>query len=119
VLPFALSISAYLDIRRGRWASGYASASEATQLASETGSGLFRCIALSALVTVEAGQGRVQACREHAREEHTLAAELDIELNRDVFDALGLLELGLGNLEAPSKRSNAHPACPADRVPCS
>jgi DNA-binding NarL/FixJ family response regulator len=99
VLPFALSISAYLDIRRGRWASGYASANESAELASETGGGLWRCIALSALATVEAGQGRAQACREHAREAHTLAAQLDIELNRDVFDALGLLELGLGNLE--------------------
>jgi len=96
VLPFALGISAYLDIRRGRWAAGYATASEAVEIASETGGALWRCIGLSALASVEAGQGREQACREHAHEAHTLAVQLDIEPLRDVFDALGLLELGLG-----------------------
>ena len=95
-LPFPLSVSAYLDTRLGRWAEAYASASEALALARETGGGLWRCLALSNLALIEAGQGREAACREHAGEARSLAASLDIECPRDVGDALGLLELGLG-----------------------
>ena len=95
-LAYPLHVSAYLDTRLGRWAAAYASASEAVALARETGGGLWRCLALSSLATIEAGQGREAACREHAGEARALAASLDIECPRDVGDALGLLELGLG-----------------------
>ncbi len=95
-LPYPLSVSAYLDTRLGRWAEAYASASEALALARETGGELWRCLALSSLALIEAGQGRETACREHAGEARSLAASLDIECPRDVGDALGLLELGLG-----------------------
>jgi DNA-binding CsgD family transcriptional regulator len=96
VLPFALYVSSGLDTRTGRWTSAYADASEAVRIASDTDNAFVRCHALGQLALVEAGQGREEQCRAHASEALALARALDIEDPRDIGDALGLLELGLG-----------------------
>jgi tetratricopeptide (TPR) repeat protein len=99
VLPFALHASSGLDTRTGRWTSAYADASEAVRIASDTDNPFWRCHALGSLALVEAGQGREEQCRAHAAESLTLASSLDIEYPREIGDALGLLELGLGRPE--------------------
>jgi DNA-binding CsgD family transcriptional regulator len=100
VLPWALYVFAYLDIRRGRWSSAYASASEAVEIAVETGGAMWRCLALSSLVMLEGSQGREQECRNHAHEALTLAEELGIKtFMHDVDEGLGLLELVLGDVD--------------------
>ncbi|MBA2419823.1 MAG: helix-turn-helix transcriptional regulator, partial [Thermoleophilaceae bacterium] len=96
LLPFALYASSGLDIRTGRWTSAYADASEAVRLASDTDNPFWRCHALGCLALVEAGQGREEECRAHAFEALALAGSLDTEYPREIGDALGLLELGLG-----------------------
>ena len=96
VLPFALYASSGLDTRTGRWTSAYADASEAVRIASDTDNPFWRCRALGCLALVEAGQGREEQCRAHAFEALALARSLDIEYPREIGDALGLLELGLG-----------------------
>jgi len=99
VLPFALYASSGLDTRTGRWNSAYADASEAVRIASDTDNPFWRCHALGCLALVEAGQGREEECRAHAFEALELARSLDIEYPREIGDALGLLELGLGRPE--------------------
>ena len=99
VLPWALYVSAYLDIRRGRWTSAYASASEAVDIAVETGGALWRCLALSSLVMVGAGQGRERDCRSHADDALALAEHLGIKpFMHDIYAGLGLLELVRGDI---------------------
>jgi len=115
VLPFALFASSFVDVRCGRWTPAYASASEAAELANETGSGLWRCLALSTLVQVEAGRGSEQACREHAREAEQLADGLGIENIRDIDDALGMLELSLGRSERAIEKLERIAAAPGDQ----
>ena len=100
LLPWALYVSAYLDIRRGRWTSAYASASEAVDVAGETGGGLWRCLALSSLVMLEGGQGREEDCRRHAHEALMLAEQLGIKpFMHDIDEGLGLLELVRGDID--------------------
>ena len=96
-LPFALYASSGLDTRTGRWTAAYADASEADRIASDTDNPFWRCHALGQLSLIEAGQGREEDCRTHASEALALARSLDIEEPRDIGDALGLLELGLGH----------------------
>ena len=96
VLPFALYASAGLDTRTGHWTSAYADASEAVRIASDTDNRFWRCHALACVSLVEAGQGSEERCRGHASEALALARSLDIECPREIGDALGLLELGLG-----------------------
>lgn len=96
VLPFALYASSGLDTRTGRWTSAYADASEAVRIASDTDNPFWRSHALGCLALVEAGQGRDEQCRAHAFEALALARSLEIEYPREIGDALGLLELGLG-----------------------
>ncbi|MEA2149084.1 MAG: hypothetical protein QOD69_914 [Solirubrobacteraceae bacterium] len=99
LLPFALYASSGLDARTGRWTSAYADASEAVRIASDTDNPFWRCHALGHLALIEAGQGREEQCRAHASEALALARSLDIEEPREIGDALGLLELGLGHPE--------------------
>lgn len=98
-LPFALYVSAGLDTRTGRWTVAYADIFEAIRIASDTDNPLLTCHALGQLALIEAGQGREEKCRAHASEALALARSLDIEYPREIGDALGLLELGLGHPE--------------------
>jgi ATP/maltotriose-dependent transcriptional regulator MalT len=99
LLPFALYVSSGLDARTGRWTSAYADVSEAVRIALDTGDPFMRCNALAQLALIEAGRGREEQCRAHAAEALALARSLDIEEPREIGDALGLLELGLGRPE--------------------
>jgi DNA-binding CsgD family transcriptional regulator len=100
VLPNALFVHAHLKFRTGQWTQAYADAAEAVRLAGEIENALWHYFALGSLAIVAAGQGREGECRRHAREALELVRGLELEYPRDVGDALGLLELGLGRPEA-------------------
>ncbi|MDR9373177.1 hypothetical protein Q5424_29025, partial [Conexibacter sp. JD483] len=67
-LPFPLTVRAMLNERRGRWAEAEADAEEAVRLAREIDQATIAGFCLSTLVNVEAGLGRVDDARAHARE---------------------------------------------------
>ena len=85
-------MQAHLDLRRGRWAPALAGASEAAELAEDTGQLALLPGALAALTLVEASLGHEADCRRHAAR--------GLELADDVYlhAGLGLLELGLGRI---------------------
>ena len=91
-----LAVQAHLDLRRGRWAAALAGASEAAELAEDTGQLALLPHALAALTLVEAGLGHEHDCRRNV--------ERGLELAGGDADgvylhaALGLLELGLGRI---------------------
>ena len=60
-----LAVHAHLDLRRGRWAPALAGASEAAELAEDTGQLALLPHALAALTLVEAGLGHEADCRRH------------------------------------------------------
>ena len=69
-----LSAQAHLDLRRGRWAAALAGASEAAELAEDTGQLALLPHALAALTLVEAGLGHETDCRRHVERGLELAA---------------------------------------------
>jgi DNA-binding CsgD family transcriptional regulator len=88
-----LGAQAQLDFRRGRWAQALAGASEAAELAEDTGQLALLVHALAPLAIVEAGLGSEADCRAH------VARGLELEgLGVQFHAALGLLELGLGRI---------------------
>ena len=101
LLPLLLGYAAELDFREDRWPRAIARASEAIELAAETGQGNPRAWGLVNLARVEAAQGHEGNCRGHAAEALALARALDTG-SLEVFLAgiLGLLELGLSNIQA-------------------
>jgi DNA-binding CsgD family transcriptional regulator len=91
-----LSAQAHLDLRRGRWAAALAGASEAAELAEDTGQLALLSHALAALTLVEAGLGHETECRAHvARGLELAGGDAD---GVYLHAALGLLELGLGRI---------------------
>ncbi|WP_232839693.1 helix-turn-helix transcriptional regulator [Nocardia aurea] len=99
-LPSALYVSALADSRLGRLESGRAAATEAVDLAANTGDQLIRFRGLGCLALLEAQLGDEHACRTHAAE-CLKWVELAIprDMAHDAFDGLGLLELSLGRPE--------------------
>ena len=89
-----LAVQAQLDLRRGRWASALAGASESAELAEDTGQLALLPHALAALTLVEASLGHEADCRRHAERGLELAGGDGLHLHA----ALGLLELGLGRI---------------------
>ncbi len=88
-----LAVQAQLDFRRGRWAQALAAASEAAELAEDTGQRAQLSFALAPLALVSAGLGSEQDCRAY------VARGLLFEgLGVPLHAALGLLELGLGRI---------------------
>ncbi len=88
-----LAALAQLDFRRGRWAQALAGASEAAELADDTGQRALLSHALGPLALVQAGLGSERECR------RTVARGLEFEgLGVQFHAALGLLELGLGRI---------------------
>ena len=99
LLPLLLGFAANLDFREDRWLRGAAAASEAVELAGETGQGNHRTWGLVNLTRFEAAQGLEAACRDHVAEGLELADALDLgSLEVHLLSVLGLLELGLGNI---------------------
>jgi DNA-binding NarL/FixJ family response regulator len=101
VLPFQLAWLSVIDFRTGHWAAAYAGAHDARRLAEETDWITEIPNALVALAQVEAGQGRVDDCREHATVALGIAQAIGAALLEiRALSVLGLLELGLGQAEA-------------------
>jgi DNA-binding CsgD family transcriptional regulator len=98
-LPFALYAAAYADARAGRLGAAVAAAAEGAGLAEATGDQLWRYLGLGALALAEAQLGDEASCRQHAEAALMMLRRLDLDYPRDATDALGLLELGLGNAE--------------------
>jgi DNA-binding CsgD family transcriptional regulator len=98
-LIYPLTALAHLDQRRGRWAQALAHASEAVELAQDTGQHALLAPALAALAHVEAGLGHEEDCRRHcARGLELVAAAAGDATAVYLLGALGLLELGLGRM---------------------
>lgn len=101
LLPFPLACLSELEFRTGRWTSAYANAAESVRLADELGQANELCFSLVNLAAVEAGQGRDVECRAHV--ERARAGALELGAGSVVVYCgwvLGLLELGLGRLQA-------------------
>ena len=98
-LPFALYAAAYANARAGRLGASVAAAAEAVELAQATGDELWRYLSLGGLALAEAQLGDETECRQHAEAALNMLRRLDLDYPRDAHDALGLLELGLGNAE--------------------
>ena len=89
-----LAVHAQLDLRRGRWAAALAGASEAAELAEDTGAFALLPHALAALTLVEAGLGHEADCRRNVERGLGFVPGEGVHLHA----ALGLLELGLGRV---------------------
>jgi tetratricopeptide (TPR) repeat protein len=101
MLPYPLAARADLRISTGDWAGAFASANEAVKLADETGQPGVAGYAHCFLARLTAAQGRVEECREHAALVLRSVADHQSEsLTVFAHGALGLLELGRGNLDA-------------------
>jgi len=93
-LIFPLAAHAIMDYRQGRWGVALANAGEAARLARETGLRPLLTFALSVLGQVEAGMGRRDDARTHAREALHLGELLGgsaisvYAINALAFDAL-------------------------------
>jgi tetratricopeptide (TPR) repeat protein len=116
-LSLALGALAELEFRLGDWASAHEAAVEALRGARRAGlAHEIRC-GLTRLAVIEAGMGREQACRSHAGEAMRLShAAADWPMQALAGEAIGLLELGLGQLdsaieqlEAVERICQAHP----------
>ena len=100
LLPFALYTQSYLDIRAGRLASAAAAGAEATRLAEDTGNDFALFLSLGSEALAAAWSGDEATCRDRARQGAALRRRLDNVLAvGEEFDALGHLELSLGNYE--------------------
>lgn len=97
LLPHALYAAAFVEDRAGRFAAARAHAAEAADLAHATGMPLWRYQGLGCLALVEAHLGDEQPCRRHAAQALELRDRLQVAYPRDAEDALGALELSLGN----------------------
>ena len=98
-LPFALYATAYANAHAGRLGAAVAAAAEALALAQATGDDLWRYLSLGGLALAHAQLGDEAQCRRHARAALEILRTFDLDYPRDAQDALGLLELSLGNAE--------------------
>ena len=97
VLPFALAVLAEAQFHLGDWKSAYAAGTESVSLAEEFGQRAELANSLVRLAHIEAGQGREDDCREHARRAMALASELQVHsVTTLAGTTLGFLELSLG-----------------------
>ncbi|WP_229713483.1 LuxR C-terminal-related transcriptional regulator [Streptomyces fuscichromogenes] len=103
MLPFALCVSSYADVFTGRTEAARAAATEAVELAALTGNEFWQYLSLSALAHVEAVRGKAELCREHGRRALALK-RADTDYPRDASEALGLLELSIGDYPEALRR---------------
>ena len=88
-------------MRVGRWRVAAAGFDEAARLGEETDRSAFTAYALECLARLAAATGDEQGCRDHAARAISLIDEHRNELGRlYVHSARGLLELGLGRMDA-------------------
>ena len=104
-LARALGVLADLEFRLGDWRAAHDAASEALEGARAAALRHEALCGLTRLALIEAGMGRADDCRAHAGEADVLAAELeDRPMEALAGEAIGLLELGLGRLDAAIER---------------
>jgi DNA-binding CsgD family transcriptional regulator len=104
-LPYLLGMGAQLDFREDRWTRARVRASEALELAAQTGQPTYRSWGLVNAAIVEAAQGREEACRAHAYDALELVEAAGIgSLSVYASATLGFLELGLGHVSAAVER---------------
>jgi tetratricopeptide (TPR) repeat protein len=107
-LSRALGALADLEFRLGDWPAAHEAACEALHGARTGALRAEVLCGLTRLAVIEAGMGRERECRTHAGEALRLAAELeDRPMEALAGEALGLLELGLGRLDAAIERLEA------------
>jgi DNA-binding CsgD family transcriptional regulator len=99
-LPYALSVLSDLDFRTGNWATAYAGATEAVRIADETHQTATLAFSLACLARVEAAQGREADCRAHVAQALAIAHPHVRAVVSWARSAMGLLELGIGHVEA-------------------
>jgi DNA-binding CsgD family transcriptional regulator len=108
VLPSLLHLLARDQATTDRWSAAEASYDESIRLARETGQRVELGAALAGLAWLEARQGRAEACRTHAAQATELCDELGVYLyGAWAIQALGDLELGLGNVAVAVERYEA------------
>lgn len=95
VLPVALGVLVFADLRTGKLRDAAGAAGEAVDLVRALGQQGELSDALARLAWVEAMLGREEECRRHAAEGMKLFAGIDYD-GPTSGPALGLLELGLG-----------------------
>jgi DNA-binding CsgD family transcriptional regulator len=100
-LPLLLFLVARYDATTDRWSAAESGYAEAIRLARETGQSADLAAALAGLAWLNARQGRVAECQQHAREAIAISQERDLHTWRawSLF-ALGELELGRGHVAA-------------------
>ncbi|MER5518765.1 AAA family ATPase [Streptomyces sp. NPDC002763] len=103
MLPFALYVSSYADVFTGRTEAARATAAEAVELAASTGNEFWQYLSLSALAHVEAVRGKAELCREHGQRALALK-RAGTDYPRDASEALGLLELSIGDYPEALRR---------------
>lgn len=104
-LPFLEACLSELDFRTGDWNAAEAAARESVRLSEETRQENLLSFAFVTLARVEAGRGREDDCRGHAERALELAERLNAgSIVHYAWTALGLLELGTGDVEAAASR---------------
>jgi DNA-binding CsgD family transcriptional regulator len=107
-LPYLLTLLARDQATTDNWSGATMSYDEAIRLGRETGQRVALAASLAGLAWLEARQGRETGCREHAAEAIALCEELGVSLFTVwATNALGDLELALGNLAAAVERYEA------------
>jgi DNA-binding CsgD family transcriptional regulator len=114
---FARSVLAELLWRTGRWAEGLAELTQSLSLQEAAGQRQLVPCTMAVLARVEAGLGRAESCRDHARQAIDGAEALHIDqFAVHAHSALGLLELGAGR-HAEAARAFDQVAATAGHVP--
>lgn len=97
LLPYPLAILSDLELRCGRLAPAYATATESVRLAAETGQTGLSSFALVTLARVEALRGLEDECRGHVAAALERSRRLGAtSIENYAASVLGLLELSLG-----------------------
>jgi DNA-binding CsgD family transcriptional regulator len=119
VLAHELYVLSDLEFRTGRWGSSAANATEAANMARDTGNAFSLHYALGILALIAAAKGRAADCRMYVAEALDVAQRMDID-HRYISDAIGLLELGLGHPEEAIRHLEpANRVAPEDSKPAS
>ncbi len=104
-LPGAFAELAELEHRLGDWPAAHASALESLRAAQSAGLGVEVMTSLARLASIEAGLGRSSDCRRHAAQAIELSGHHGCKaVEARAGEALGLLELGLGRIDAAIER---------------
>jgi DNA-binding CsgD family transcriptional regulator len=96
LLPYPLAVMSELEFRTGRWVEAYADATEAVELATETGQLTASAFCHVCLARLEAALGHTDDGRARLRHAHHLARRLGTESIPSYAGAIeGFLEVGL------------------------